>query len=151
LDEALCLGWIDGLRKRRDAESYTIRFTPRNPASVWSNVNVRHVERLKAAGRMHAAGLAAYAARDAKKTGIYSFERPPARFSSALETTFRARTKAWTFWVAQPPGYKRMVTAWVTGAKKEATQQRRLEIVLAECAAGRRIDFMKPLPRPNAS
>jgi uncharacterized protein YdeI (YjbR/CyaY-like superfamily) len=144
LDEALCFGWIDGLRKRLDTDRYTIRFTPRKPGSIWSNVNVRHVERLIATKRMQPAGHAAYAARDAKKTGIYSFEKPPGKFPATVEKAFRAKKRAWAFWSAQPPGYQRTLVHWVTSAKQEPTQQRRLAMLIAECTAGRRIDFMKP-------
>jgi uncharacterized protein YdeI (YjbR/CyaY-like superfamily) len=144
LDEALCFGWIDGLRKNLDAERYTIRFTPRKSGSIWSNVNVRHAERLLAAQRMHPAGQAAYAARDAKKTGIYSFEERPKKLPAALEKTFRAKKRAWAFWSEQPPGYRRTLIHWVVSAKREETRQRRLATLIAECAAGRRIDFMKP-------
>jgi uncharacterized protein YdeI (YjbR/CyaY-like superfamily) len=143
LDQALCFGWIDGVRKGLDDQSYTIRFTPRKRGSIWSNINVRHVERLTAAGRMRAAGQAAFAARDAKKTGIYSFERPPQKLTPELEKIFRAKKRAWTFWSAQPPGYQRTLTAWVIRAKQEETKQRRLATLIAESAAGRRIDFMK--------
>jgi len=145
LDEALCFGWIDGVRKRRDAHSYTIRFTPRRPGSIWSNVNVRHVERLQAGGRMHAAGLAAFAARDAKKTGVYSFEKRPGKFPPALEKIFRANSKAWTFWLAQPPGYRRLIIHWITSAKRDETRERRLAAIIAESAAARRIDLLKPV------
>ncbi len=139
LDEALCFGWIDGLVRSLDAERYMQRFTPRQPASIWSNVNVRHIARLTAAGRMHAAGLAAYAARDPKKTGIYSFEQRPSRFPSAMLKAFRANASAWKFWTAQPPGYQRQMTWWVLSAKQAATRERRLARLIAASAAQRRI------------
>lgn len=139
LDEALCFGWIDGITKSIDADSYMQRFSPRRPGSIWSNINVRHVERLKAAGKMHAAGLAAFAARDPKKTGIYSFENRPKEFPLALEKTFRRNKEAWAFWQAQPPGYRRLMTWWVLSGKLEETQQKRLTKLIAESAAGRRI------------
>lgn len=144
LDEALCFGWIDGLRKRLDAARYTIRFTPRKAGSIWSNVNVRHIERLIAAKLMHPAGQAAYAARDAKKTGFYSFEQRPQKFPAAVEKAFRAKKRAWAFWSAQPPGYRRTLIHWVTSAKREETRRRRLATLIANCAAHRRIDFMSP-------
>ncbi len=96
VDEALCFGWIDGILRKLDDERYTHRFTPRRPGSIWSNVNVGHVERLRAAGRMHAAGLAAFAARSAAKTGIYSFEQGTQILPSAYEKQFRAHARAWS-------------------------------------------------------
>jgi len=139
LDEALCFGWIDGLRRKLDADRFSIRFTPRQPRSTWSLVNIRHVERLAAAGRMHAAGLAAFAARDPKKSGIYSFEQRPQNFPPALEKLFRANKTAWTHWQAQPPGYRRLALWWIVSAKQEATRLRRLATLIADSAQGRRL------------
>lgn len=144
LDEALCFGWIDGRVKSIDAARYMQRFTPRKPGSIWSNVNVRHVARLDAAGKMRPAGLAAFAARDEKKTGIYSFEKRPENFPADLERIFRAQPSAWSFWQAQPPGYRRTITHWVISAKRDETRQRRLAGVIAESAANRRVDLLKP-------
>lgn len=139
LDEALCFGWIDGVVKTIDATSYLQRFSPRRPGSIWSNVNVRHIERLKTAGKMHAAGLAAFETRDPKKTGIYSFENRPKEFPPALKKQFQRNEKAWNFWTALPPGYRRTLTWWVLSAKRPETQQKRLAKLIAESAAGRRI------------
>src|SRR5215510_8860222 len=113
LDEALCFGWIDGVRRSLNDDSYTIRFTPRRPKSIWSLVNVRHIERLKKEGRMQPSGAAAYEARDAKRTGIYSFENRPRELSSEYQKIFRANKKAWQFFNAQAPFYKRTVAFWV--------------------------------------
>ena len=140
LDEALCFGWIDGVVNTIDRDRYMQRFSPRKPGSIWSNINVRHVARLKAAGKMSAAGLAAFAARDPKKTGIYSFEQKNPKFSAAALQTFQASPKAWKFWEAQPPGYRRLITHWVTSAKQEATRERRLARLIAACIAQRRIE-----------
>jgi uncharacterized protein YdeI (YjbR/CyaY-like superfamily) len=139
LDEALCFGWIDGLVKSIDAESYMQRFTPRRPGSIWSNINVGHVARLTAAGRMHNAGLAAFAARDARKTGVYAFENRPQEFPPEFTNLFRARKKAWNFWEAQPPGYRRVAIWWVVSAKQAETRERRLAKLIAASAAGRRL------------
>jgi uncharacterized protein YdeI (YjbR/CyaY-like superfamily) len=139
LDEALCFGWIDGIRQKTAAETYTIRFTPRRRGSIWSNVNVRHVARLTAAGKMHAAGRRVFAARTDAKTGIYSFENRPQKFPSALEKIFRAYPPGWKFWLAQPPGYQRLAIWWVISAKQEETRQRRLAKIIALSAAGRRL------------
>ncbi len=144
LDEALCFGWIDGVRKSRDSLSYTIRFTPRKPGSIWSQVNVRHAERLIRENRMQSAGQKAFSARTAKRTGVYSFENKPQRFPAALEARFRSQTEAWSFWNAQPPGYRRIVMWWVLSAKQEATTDRRFAQVIADSAAQRRVDLLSP-------
>jgi len=139
--EALCFGWIDSVMRRIDDESHMQRFTPRKPGSVWSNINVAHVERLTREGRMAPAGLAAFAARSAAKTGIYSFERAqPAVLPPALLRAFKANAAAWKFFSAQPPGYRRVTTHHVASAKQEATRRRRLEKLIAASAAGRRLD-----------
>lgn len=146
LDEALCYGWIDGVRKRRDADSYTIRFTPRRPRSIWSRINVRHVERLQREGRIQPAGLAAFASRAPDRTGVYSFENDrPDRLPPELERVFRANPAAYAFHAAQPPGYRRTLHWWIISAKREETRRRRLAHVIARAEAGRRIDFMSPL------
>jgi uncharacterized protein YdeI (YjbR/CyaY-like superfamily) len=141
--EALCYGWIDGLMRSEGAESHIQRFTPRRPGSIWSNVNVAHVGRLKAAGRMHAAGLAAYAQRDPKRTGIYSFEKPAPktapRFPRAQLARFRAETKAWEFFCAQAPWYRRWAVGWVAGAKQEKTREARFARLLAASARSQRL------------
>jgi len=139
VDELLCFGWIDGVKRRVDDERYTHRITPRRPGSTWSLVNVRHVERLTKAGRMHSAGEKVFAARRADKTGIYSFENRPQKLPAAYEELFRAQPKAWTFFMAQPPGYRRLVIFKMVSAKQEATRQRWLARVIAESAKGRRM------------
>ncbi len=126
LDEALCFGWIDGIRKRVDNVSYTNRFTPRRSRSIWSLVNTRRVEELRQLGRMAEAGLKAFALRDPKRTGIYTFERT-ATFDTAAEKRFKSDQRAWKFFQAQPPGYRRLVTGWVMSAKRPETRARRLE------------------------
>lgn len=139
--EALCFGWIDGVMRRIDDESHMQRFTPRKPGSTWSNINVAHVERLTREGRMAPAGRAAFAARSAAKTGIYSFERTqPAEFPPALLRLFKANRAAWKFFSAQPPGYRRLSTHRVVDAKQESTRLRRLEKLIAASAAGLRIE-----------
>jgi len=148
VDEALCFGWIDGVVRNFDADSYTHRFTPRQPGSIWSNVNVGHVARLTDAGRMHAAGLVAFAARTRAKTGIYSFENknPPA-LPVAYERIFRANKKAWVFFSAQPPGYRRLALHKVTSPKQPETRERWLARLIAASAAGRRLDAAIHSPR----
>jgi uncharacterized protein YdeI (YjbR/CyaY-like superfamily) len=142
LDEALCFGWIDGIRRKVDADSYTSRFTPRKARSTWSLVNVRHVERLTAAGRMHPAGIRSFEARDPKRTGIYSFEQRPKELPTDLEKAFRANPGAWTHWQGQPSGYRRTATWWVVSAVREETRQKRLQTLIAASGAGRRVDLL---------
>ena len=139
LDEALCFGWIDGVRKSFAETSYTIRFTPRKPRSIWSNVNVRHVERLKKAGRMQPPGLEAYERRDAKRTGIYSFENRPKELSPEYEKTFRQNKAAWKFFQEQPPGYKRLMVFRTMSAKKQETRLRRLQQLIESSEKGERL------------
>jgi uncharacterized protein YdeI (YjbR/CyaY-like superfamily) len=136
VDQALCFGWIDGVRRTLDEDSYTIRFTPRRPTSIWSRVNVAKVEELTARGLMRPAGLAAFARRTEEKTGRYSAEQKDLRLGDALEKEFRARRAAWTFFEAQPAWYRRTSTWWVISAKREETQRRRLEALIEASAAG---------------
>lgn len=141
VDEALCFGWIDGIIRKLDEVSYTHRFTPRKPGSTWSLINVGHVARLIAAGKMHAAGHKAFAARQAAKTGVYSFEQEnPAEFPAAYLREFRANPKAWAFFNAQPPGYRRLATHKVVSPKQEATRRRWLDRLITASAAGHRIE-----------
>ncbi len=139
LDQALCFGWIDGVRRAHDADSFTTRFTPRKPRSVWSKVNVAHMARLEKLGWVHPAGQAAFARREAKLTGIYSFENRPRRLPRACEKAFREDAGAWAFFAAQPPGYRRVAVHWVMAAKQEATRQRRLARLIASSGAGKRM------------
>lgn len=142
VDEALCFGWIDGIRKSLGDDAYTNRFTPRRRGSNWSRINIGRVEELSAEGRMHPAGERAFAARTDEKSGVYSFEqsREGAAFPPAYEKQLRKHKAAWTFFSAQPPGYRRLMTWWVISAKQEATRQRRLERLIAESAEHRRVE-----------
>jgi uncharacterized protein YdeI (YjbR/CyaY-like superfamily) len=139
LDEALCHGWIDGVRRRLDADSFSVRFSPRKPRSVWSRVNVRHAERLIRAGRMTRAGLAAFEARVEERTGVYSFERRPPELPPAFRRRFQAVKAAWARFRQEAPWYRRTSIAWVLGAKREETRRKRLEILIACSLAGTRI------------
>jgi uncharacterized protein YdeI (YjbR/CyaY-like superfamily) len=135
VDEALCYGWIDGVRRSLGDESYTIRFTPRKPRSIWSNVNVAKVQALLAAGRMTPAGIAAWERRDPVRSGLYSFERAePAALDEQLQRRFARNRSAWKYFQAQPPGYRKLATHYVTSAKRAETRERRLA-VLIECSA----------------
>lgn len=139
VDEALCYGWIDGVRRSIDEISYTIRFTPRNVKSKWSAVNIKRVAELTKLGRMKPEGLAVFEKRAASQAEGYSYERKDGQFDPAMEKRFRANHQAWTFWEAQPPYYRRTLTHWVTSAKKEETRETRLEKLIAASAAGHRI------------
>lgn len=134
LDEALCFGWIDGVVCRLDADSYGVRFTPRQAKSVWSLVNLKRINELVAEGRVTASGHAALAARDEGRTGIYAFERPTMTLSPELEARFRSRASAWSYFNSEPPGYRRTCVFYVMSAKRDATRARRLELVM-DCAA----------------
>jgi len=151
VDEALCFGWIDGIRKSIDAEAYVIRFTPRKRGSIWSKVNIARAKALAREGRMNPAGLRAFEARDEKKSGVYSFEqRESAKFDGAELKQFRANKAAWKFFEAQPPGYRRLVTYWVVTAKKPETRTRRLATLIADSAAGQRIRELRRTPNATS-
>ena len=140
VDQALCFGWIDGVRKTIDAESYVIRFTPRRRGSIWSNVNIRRAGELISAGLMQDAGKRAFEARDPAKSGIYSFERTkPAKLPPAMKKVFMANKRAWKFFQSQPPGYRAVVTNWLITAKQEATRNRRLATLIKDSEEGKRI------------
>ncbi len=137
-DQALCFGWIDGIRKSLGDDAYTIRFTPRRQGSIWSKVNVERFEALTAAGHMTSEGVRAYD-ENKHKTGLYSYEKPLAEFAPAEEKQFRKRNSAWAYWEGQPPGYRKLVLNWVTTAKRHETRAKRLATLIEDCAAGRRI------------
>ena len=145
VDEALCYGWIDGVRRRVDDERYTIRFTPRKKRSTWSAVNVARAKELVAAGRMTAAGLAAFEARSDDRTAIYSYEqRKTATLGAAFEKEFRRNKKAWKFFSEQAPWYRRTAAHWVTTAKKEETRKKRLAELIADSSAGQLVGPLRP-------
>ena len=140
MDEALCVGWIDGLRKTIDAESYKIRFTPRKATSNWSAVNIARVKELTKQGRMRPAGLKAFALRKEEKSGIYAYEnRKSAVLDAAAEKRFRSRPKAWDFFQKLPAAYRQTLIWWVISAKREETREQRLEKLIAESEAGERL------------
>ena len=143
VDEALCVGWIDSVRVSLDETRFAQRFTPRRKGSTWSAINVAKVNALTAEGRMRPAGLAAFDARTAANTGIYSYERAAASFSDDEVARLRASPAAWADWEARPPSYRRAVTHWVTSAKGEATRERRLATLIEDSAAGRKVGPMR--------
>ena len=146
LDEALCYGWIDGVRKALDEDSFTQRFTPRKPKSNWSRVNIRRVEELQKEGRMRPPGLKAFEARDATAIAPYSFEAGAITLTPALERRFRANRKAWSFFQAQPPYAKRVSIFYVMTAKKDETRERRLDHLIERCAQGKRVGVLEKSP-----
>src|SRR5712671_2222343 len=151
LDEALCFGWIDGVRRSLNAESYVIRFTPRKSKSIWSLVNVRHVERLQKAGKMAEPGRKAFAAREQHRTGIYSFEQKRPGLSAKYKKLFSANTRAWEFFARQAPWYQRTAGYWVSSAKQEETRMRRLAKLMEVSANGRRLDQLTPKSERKSS
>jgi len=139
VDEALCYGWIDGIRRAHDADSYTIRFTPRKPTSIWSDVNTAKAKALIAEGRMQPSGLRAFEARDEKRAGIYAFENKSVELSAAELAAFRKSRVAWKFWESQAAGYRRTASHWVASAKRAETRARRFATLVEDSAAGLRI------------
>jgi uncharacterized protein YdeI (YjbR/CyaY-like superfamily) len=141
LDQALCFGWIDGVRRALDEDSFTQRFTPRRTGSVWSAINIKRVEDLEARGLMHEAGRAAFRVRQ-KGPAPYSFEAKQMELSPALLRRLKANRRAWEFHSAQPPGYRRICTFYVMSAKQEATRVRRLDVLIGRAARGERLPML---------
>lgn len=139
VDQALCFGWIDGVRRRIDDVSYSIRFTPRKRSSNWSAVNIRRADELTGLGLMHAAGLRAFEQRRDDKSRIYSYENAIRILPPAEEKRFRANKKAWEYFNAQPPSYRRVAIYWVLSGKKEETRARRLALLIDDSARNRRL------------
>ncbi|MDC8106954.1 YdeI/OmpD-associated family protein [Chryseobacterium sp. PTM-20240506] len=139
VDQALCYGWIDGVRKSVDDEKYTIRFTPRKPTSIWSAINIKKVEDLTQAGLMKTAGLKAFALRKQEKTAIYSHENALAELSPAFEKQFKSNKKAWDFFSNQAPSYKKVMLHWIMSAKQEKTMISRLEKTIRESEQQKRV------------
>jgi uncharacterized protein YdeI (YjbR/CyaY-like superfamily) len=144
VDEALCFGWIDGIKKRVDEASYTHRFSPRTAGSIWSAINLKRIEELIGLGLVSPAGVQTFERRDPRKAGLYSFENRPQAFDAAIERRFKANARAWRFFRAQPPGYRKLVTFWVMSAKKEETRRRRVDAALASSAEGKRMTWTSP-------
>ncbi|TAK22883.1 MAG: bacteriocin-protection protein [Chloroflexota bacterium] len=138
VDQALCFGWIDGIRRRVDDGRFKIRFTPRKRSSNWSAVNIRRVAELETLGLMHPAGRAAFAARQEARSGTYSYEQRPADLPEEYAAGMRSDAQAWAFWQAQPPSYRKTATWWIVSAKREETRVKRLAMLIEHCARGRR-------------
>lgn len=136
VDEALCFGWIDGVRTSIDQECYQIRFTPRKPTSIWSSVNIQKMESLINHGLMHPAGLASFENRRESRSKIYSYEKEEIKFSPELETQFKANKKAWDYFQLLAPSYRKASTNWVMSARQETTRLKRLGELIADSEAG---------------
>lgn len=147
VDQALCFGWIDGVRRRIDDVSYSIRFTPRKQISNWSAINITRVAELTKLGLMRPAGLHAFEQRREDKSAIYAYENAVRTLDPADEKTFRANRKAWTFFNAQAPSYCRVCIYWVTSAKKEETRARRLATLIKDSANGQRLGVVTLKPK----
>jgi uncharacterized protein YdeI (YjbR/CyaY-like superfamily) len=139
VDEALCFGWIDGIRKSIDEEGYMIRFTPRKPTSVWSAVNIRNIEKLIKENRMLPAGVKAFGVRKENRSGIYSYEQRSAELVEPYLGELKRNKTAWKFFQSQPAGYRKQMNWWVVSAKQEETRLKRLAKLIEESAAGRRL------------
>jgi uncharacterized protein YdeI (YjbR/CyaY-like superfamily) len=139
VDEALCVGWIDGIRKNIDSESYKIRFTPRKKISTWSAINIGRVKVLTDEKRMQPAGLKAFEARRENRSGIYAYEQRPQEFDEPYLGLMKKNKAAWTYFLAQSPSYRRMLIWFVVSAKQEETRLKRLKRLIEACAAGRRL------------
>jgi uncharacterized protein YdeI (YjbR/CyaY-like superfamily) len=149
VDEALCVGWIDGVRYRVDDTTWKIRLTPRRKRSIWSAVNIRRAGELQEAGRMHPAGRRAFEARDEARSAIYSYEREHASLEPEAEAAFRANEAAWRWWQQATPSYRRTATHWVTSAKRPETRARRLATLIEHSAQGRTIPPLTSPSRPR--
>lgn len=140
VDQALCFGWIDGIRRRHREDSYTIRFTPRRPGSIWSTINLKKMAELAKAGLVHPMGKAAFERRLESRSEIYAYEhRGQIVLEAKLEARFKRAKRAWTFWQAQPAGYRKIIVFWVMSAKLEETRNKRLARLIEASAAGRRL------------
>jgi len=126
VDQALCFGWIDGIRRSIDEESYCIRFTPRKPTSIWSSINIQKAKELTKAGLMHAQGIKAFEIRNKTKSGIYAHENTPSTLNKHFEKQFKLNKQAWSFFSNQSTSYKKMIIHWIMSAKQETTQLSRL-------------------------
>lgn len=143
VDEAICFGWIDGVRKSIDDESYCIRFTPRRPGSIWSAININKVEMLSKQGLMNVSGIEAFEKRQENKSRIYSYEKEPSSLPEDFLKKFKAHKKAWEFFQSMAPSYQKICIHWITGARQDATKIKRLEELIHDSEAGRKIKRLR--------
>jgi uncharacterized protein YdeI (YjbR/CyaY-like superfamily) len=139
VDEAICFGWIDGVRKSIDRETYCIRFTQRKPESNWSAINIRKAKSLKKKGLMHPRGLAAFGKKKKERSAVYSYENRPLKLSADFQKKFKEARKGWDFFSSQAPWYQRTAIYWVMSAKQEGTRIKRLETLILDSKAGHRL------------
>jgi len=144
VDQLLCFGWIDGVRKSVDEDAYTIRITPRKPGSIWSAVNTKRAQELIELGLMQPAGRAAFDARDEEKTKRYSFQRTRVRLGKEYESEFRANRDAWEYFQRQPPGYRTLALWWIVSARQEDTRRRRLATLISDSEKQQRLAPLRP-------
>jgi uncharacterized protein YdeI (YjbR/CyaY-like superfamily) len=149
VDQALCFGWIDGIKKKVDELSYTHRFTPRKSKSNWSTTNIKRVGELTKLGLMHPSGITVFNQRDKEKIKQYSYERELPSLDKSYEQLFKANEIAWTFFQSQPPSYKKVATFWVISAKKEGTRLRRLNTLIEDSSNNKRIAAVTLQPKKN--
>jgi len=142
VDEALCFGWIDGIRRSVDDESYCIRFTPRNPKSNWSAINIKKVEELTKLGVMKPEGLAAFSFRKEEKSKISAYENPAIDFSKSYEKKLKTNKQAWNYFQSKSPSYRKTTTRWVMSAKQEETRLKRLNELIKDCTFSKKIKAM---------
>lgn len=143
VDQALCFGWIDGVRRSIDNDSYTIRFTPRKARSNWSAKNIKRMRELIEQQLVHLAGIAAFEQLDEKRTNRYSFEREEVELDVACLKEFRTHERAWAFFQSQPPSYRKVALWWIVSAKQEATRRKRLATLIEDSAAGLRLKALR--------
>lgn len=149
VDEVLCFGWIDGVRRRIDEISYSIRFTPRKPKSIWSAVNIKRIGELTERGLMRPAGLKAFSLRDEKRSVVYAYEKEPQELEAASLKQFRANKKAWAFFQKQAPWYQRTSTHWLLSAKREETRAKRLATLIEDSSNGLKIPSLRWNDKPK--
>lgn len=139
VDQALCFGWIDGVRKRIDDDAYTIRFTPRRPGSIWSAINIAKVAELKKRGLMRPAGIAAFEKRSEAKSAVYAYEKETEVLAAGYEKVFRKQKDAWKFFTEQPPGYRKLMIHHVMSARQEKTRMSRLQKLILASESRKRL------------
>lgn len=140
VDQAICFGWIDGIRRSIDEISYSIRFTPRNPKSIWSAINIKKVEDLTKLGLMKPEGIEAFNRLEENKSKVYAYEKEPVKLSTKFERQFKTNKKAWEFFTSQAPSYQKTLTHWVMTAKQEITRSNRLNTLIKNSEAGKKVD-----------
>jgi len=151
VDEALCFGWIDGVRRSFDGSSFIVRFSRRRQNSIWSAVNIKRASQLEQAGRMQPSGLTALRSRNEQRSRIYSFESKPVELDEAYLLNLQSNDRAWKFFMAQPPWYRRTSQFWIMSAKREETRKKRLAILITRSEQGKPIPLLDRTPQKSGS